>query len=457
MAANKKYNGQAMPQGVSNTSAVSTGTGGSGGAKTSNEMLDLILNRQPHSYNAETDPAAQAARKEAARNANASIRNTLGQHAGMTGGVASTAAVSAAAQAGSAALAQGADKVAELEQLSWQRYQQEGQNMADLYGMLRNQEQDALSNERYEREWQYQQSRDAVADKRYDQEWQYQQSRDQVADKRYDQEWAYQKEQDALANQRYDREWQYQVGRDQVADQRYLEERAYQQSRDQVADQRYNQEWQYQMGRDQVADQRYLEERTYQKEQDALANQRYDREWDYQVGRDQIEDQRYDQQWDYQREQDDYQRGWNEEERSYSRQQDAYEQELAMAQLMAAYGDLSGLKKLGINTSAYMTGGSGGSGGGSSGGSQGGGGSGGTSSGQGNDEGFNALLMSHPNMTMNDSDWAAAAAQYGEANLKAWGFKKKAKSSTGSNGNTGGAAQKEKPGQAGSNRMDMML
>ena len=36
---------------------------GAGKAATSNQMLDLILNRKPAQYNAATDPAAQAARK----------------------------------------------------------------------------------------------------------------------------------------------------------------------------------------------------------------------------------------------------------------------------------------------------------------------------------------------------------------------------------------------------------
>ena len=79
MAQNKSYMELMELQGQ-------TGGTGQGTAQTSNQMLELILGRQPFQYNAQTDPAAQAARKTAARNAQAVTRDVLGQHAGMTGG-----------------------------------------------------------------------------------------------------------------------------------------------------------------------------------------------------------------------------------------------------------------------------------------------------------------------------------------------------------------------------------
>lgn len=163
MALNKSYKELMELQGQNNPG------GGSGGAATSNQMLDLILSRKPHSYDPKTDPAAQAARKTAAMNARTATQNTLGQHAGMTGGVPSTAAVSAAAQAGNQALAQGADRVAELERLSFQNYQTEGQNMANAYAMLQQQEGDAWNQQMQEKQWAYQQEQDqkAAADAEY--------------------------------------------------------------------------------------------------------------------------------------------------------------------------------------------------------------------------------------------------------------------------------------------------
>ena len=123
-------------------------------------MLELILGLKPFQYNAQTDPAAQAARKTAARNAKAVTRDTLGQHAAMTGGVPSTAAVSAAAQAGNAAMQQGADRVAELEQLAYQNYQTEGQNMYNAYAAMQGAEGDAWNRNMQEQQLQYQKEQD---------------------------------------------------------------------------------------------------------------------------------------------------------------------------------------------------------------------------------------------------------------------------------------------------------
>ena len=269
---------------------------GTGKAATSNQMLELILNRKPAQYNAATDPAAQAARKSAARNARAVTQDTMGQFAGMTGGVPSTAAVSAAAQAGNQAMAQGADKVAELEQMYLDRYHQETQGMYNAYGALQQAESDA-----YNRQMQ-------------------------------EQQWAYQKEQDAKA------------------------------------------------------------------------------------------------------------------------QADAeYQKQLAMAQLKASYGDLSGLKALGVDTSKYAAGGGGG----------GSGGGGGYYTPKNpvnpqdddneNDAKLAALLTAYPGKTLTASEWAAAAAQYGEQFLIDNGFSKKAEKKKPSGAGTGGG----KPG-AGNNRVNLM-
>ena len=139
---------------------------GQAGAQTgaqSNQMLDLILNRQPFQYDQKTDPAAQAARKTAALNARAVTQNTLGQHAAMTGGMPSTAAVSAAAQAGNAALQQGADRVAELQELAYRNYQTEGQNMYNAYAAMQQAEGDAWNRNMQEQQWAYQKEQDAKA------------------------------------------------------------------------------------------------------------------------------------------------------------------------------------------------------------------------------------------------------------------------------------------------------
>lgn len=157
--------------GAAQAGTAQTGTAAQNG-QTGNAMLDLIMNRKPFQYDPKTDPAAQAARKEAGYNARLATEGTLGSYAGMTGGIPSTAAVSAAAQAGNAALQTGADKVAELRNLAYQNYQTEGQNMQGIAALLLQQEADA-----------YNRGRDALADQRYADELAY--SREQ-AQKQWD-------------------------------------------------------------------------------------------------------------------------------------------------------------------------------------------------------------------------------------------------------------------------------
>ena len=78
----------------------------------------------------------------------------------MTGGVPSTAAVSAAAQAGNNAMQQGVDRVAELEQLAFQNYQTEGQNMYNAFAAMQGAEGDAWSRQMQEQQLQYQKEQD---------------------------------------------------------------------------------------------------------------------------------------------------------------------------------------------------------------------------------------------------------------------------------------------------------
>ena len=170
MAQNKSYKELMELYGAGSGNAGSAGSGGgtaagNGGSTTSNQMLELILGRKPFQYDANTDPAAKAARKEAALNARATTQDTLGRYAGLTGGMPSTAAVSAAAQAGNQARALGADKVAELEQLAFQNYQTEGQNMYNAYSAMQQSESDTWNRGMQEQQLQYQQDQDDYQNK----------------------------------------------------------------------------------------------------------------------------------------------------------------------------------------------------------------------------------------------------------------------------------------------------
>ena len=141
------------------------GAGGGTGQQKANAMLELIEGRQPFNYDPNTDPTARAVRQETARNIQRSTQDTLGGYAGMTGGVPSSAAVSAAAQAGNQAAVTGADRIAELEQLARQNYINEGTQMQNYWGMLQGQADSEYQRQMQEQQIAYQKEQDAYNQK----------------------------------------------------------------------------------------------------------------------------------------------------------------------------------------------------------------------------------------------------------------------------------------------------
>lgn len=172
-------------------------------------LTQEILNRPDFSYDPESDPRYQAFRKEYQREGQRATADTLGQMAVMTGGMPSTAAATAAQQAGDYYAAQMADRIPELYQLAYDMYRAEGDELRANLDML-----DALESGDYNRylnllnqyntdrnfaygvygdTWNrnYQMDRDDVDDTRYDMEWNYGVDRDEVSDQRYQDELAY--------------------------------------------------------------------------------------------------------------------------------------------------------------------------------------------------------------------------------------------------------------------------
>jgi hypothetical protein len=161
------------------------------------------------------------------------MEDTLGRAATMTGGLPSTAAISAASQANDYHLAKLGDAIPQLQQLAYSMYRD---NIGDLYnqmGLLRGLESDA-----------YGKYRDTVGDYRYEREY---------AD---DMDWR-------------NKQWLNQLAQQYLDEQRYQDETSYRRELD-------KRDWEYQLGRDAVED------------------ERYERGWEYQLGRDTIEDERYE-------------------------------------------------------------------------------------------------------------------------------------------------------------------
>ena len=87
---------------------------------------DALVSRPAFSYDYESDPAWQAYKKEYAREGRRAGEDTLGRYAAMTGGMPSTAAVTAAQQAGDYYAAKLTDKIPELYKLAYSMYADEG-------------------------------------------------------------------------------------------------------------------------------------------------------------------------------------------------------------------------------------------------------------------------------------------------------------------------------------------
>ena len=105
-----------------------------------------------------------------------------------------------------------------LYNLAREMYLGKGNQLINQYGMLSD-----MENQQYNRwavdrdfmaqgannDWnrRYQLQRDALSDRRYDTEWDYQKQRDILGNERYNTERDYQKQRDALADERYNTEW----------------------------------------------------------------------------------------------------------------------------------------------------------------------------------------------------------------------------------------------------------
>lgn len=109
------------------------------------------------SYNHQTDPTWQALRKEFLREADRQTRDTLAAYAGQTGGMPSTAAVSAAQQAGNYQRAQLTDKIPELYDAAYKRWLQGQENQRANLNLLHGIDSDRANQSLTQQQWLWQQ------------------------------------------------------------------------------------------------------------------------------------------------------------------------------------------------------------------------------------------------------------------------------------------------------------
>ena len=158
-----------------------------------------ILGREKFAYNYQTDPAWQSYKKQYTREGRRSSEDVLGQYAALTGGMPSTAAVTAASQARDYYNAKMTDKIPELYRLAWQMEQDEANRQLKQWNLLQSAYRGAADRESEDRRFQYGVYQDAL-DRAY------RADRDAVSDRRYADETAYRREQDELSREQSERE-----------------------------------------------------------------------------------------------------------------------------------------------------------------------------------------------------------------------------------------------------------
>lgn len=267
------------------------------------ELSGRILDQDPFSYDAESDPLYQQYQTSYTRGGERAMQDTLGQMAARTGGLASSYAGSAAQQSYNGYMSALADKIPELQQLAYEMYQDEANKQRLNLEMI-----SALEREDYGK---YQ---DLLGQYNTDRSFAYGQFRDQTGDQRYADETAYNRYLDQLSQYNTDRSFAYGQFRDQVSDGRYADETAYNRGvyADQTAYDRY---------RDLLSDARYADETAYNRG-------RYADETAYNRG--------------VYADETSYNRGVYDDETTYNRN-------LKRAQLLAGVGDFSGYKALGFS------------------------------------------------------------------------------------------------------------
>lgn len=100
------------------------------------EVMNNYLNREDFSYDLNGDALYQQYKDKYVTQGKMAMQDTMAQAAAMTGGYGNSYAANVGNQAYQASLQNLNDIVPELYQMAYSKYQQEGQNMLNQYGML---------------------------------------------------------------------------------------------------------------------------------------------------------------------------------------------------------------------------------------------------------------------------------------------------------------------------------
>ena len=130
-----------------------------------NSILGVINAKQFH-YNPATDPMYKQVRDNYKKTAGDVIENTMGSYAGMTGGMPSSYAISAAAQAGAQHVQKADYMIPELYELAYNKFAQDKADLYKQYGIMQDLENQSYERDVYEEEKAYE--RDLYAQQQAD-------------------------------------------------------------------------------------------------------------------------------------------------------------------------------------------------------------------------------------------------------------------------------------------------
>lgn len=192
-------------------------------------IIDRIMNREEFSYDINSDALYQQYKDQYTSLGKIASQDTMGQAAAMTGGYGNSYALSAGNQAYQSYLSQLNEVVPELYGMALDKYNQEGQDLYNQYGLLSDQESQDYG--RYQDSYnQWLAERDYLAG-RYDSERTYDYSK--YIDER---NFAYDEHRNAIADEQWQTEYDEKV-------RQYNENMAYQKERDEIADLQWQQDF----------------------------------------------------------------------------------------------------------------------------------------------------------------------------------------------------------------------
>ncbi len=101
-----------------------------------NDLFDRIQNREKFSYDVNEDPLYQSYKDQYIQNGKLAMKDTMGQAAALTGGYGSTYGQQVGQQTYDAYLQNLSAVIPQLYGMAYGRYQDEGDNLKDLYGLV---------------------------------------------------------------------------------------------------------------------------------------------------------------------------------------------------------------------------------------------------------------------------------------------------------------------------------